>query len=340
MRAAVLHPDLSLTCEDRSVPSPAAGDVLIRVAAVGVCGSDTHYLRHGRIGDHVVMGPIVLGHEASGTIVAVGEGVPSGRIGERVSIEPQRPDPDSAETLRGEYNLCPAMRFYGTPPVDGALAEYVTIGAAFAHAIPDTVSDEAAALFEPLSVGIASVRKAGIGLGGSVLIAGAGPIGLLCAQVASAAGATRVVVTDLDAGRREAALRFGATAAPDAGEDPGAGFDAFIDASGAPAAIRSGLGAVRAGGRVVLVGMGADAVEMPVPLIQNRELILTGVFRYANTWPAAIALAASGRIRLDDMVTARFGLAETEAALNADRIPGTIKAVVVPGAATEHEEDA
>ncbi|GAB3134463.1 NAD(P)-dependent alcohol dehydrogenase [Tsukamurella serpentis] len=341
MRVSVLHPGGHLTLETRPVPTPDAGDVLIEVAAVGVCGSDTHYLRHGRIGEFEVTAPLILGHEASGRIVAVGDGVSAGRIGQRVSIEPQRPDPYSSESLRGEYNLCPAMRFYATPPVDGALAQYVTIGSAFAHPIPDTVSDDAAALFEPLSVGIAALRKAAVGLGGSVLIAGAGPIGLMCAQVAGAGGASRIVVTDLDAGRRAAAERFGATLTVDptgGAESVGAGFDAFIDASGAPAAIRSGIRAVRPGGRVVLVGMGADDLELPVSLIQSRELILTGVFRYANTWPTAIALAADGRVDLESMITGRFPLEQAEAALNADRDPGSIKAVVHPGAATDPKE--
>lgn len=344
MRASVLHPGGRMTLESRPVPTPDPGDVLVEVAAVGVCGSDTHYLRHGRIGEFVVTAPIVLGHEASGRIVAVGAGVPVERVGERVSIEPQRPDPLSPESLRGEYNLCPAMRFYATPPVDGALAEYVTIGSAFAHAVPDSVSDEAAALFEPLSVGIAALRKAAVGLGGSVLIAGAGPIGLLCAQVARASGLTRIVVTDPDPVRRAAAERFGATRVVDPGVDGAAvgdGFDAFVDASGAPPAIRAGIPAVRPGGRIVLVGMGADDLELPVSLIQSRELVLTGVFRYASTWPTAIALAAEGRVDLDGMVTGRFPLERAEDALNADREPGSIKAVVHPGrAGTEpHTEE-
>ena len=148
----------------------------------------------------------MLGHEAAGTIVAVGDGVPASRIGQRVSIEPQRPDPDSAATRSGHYNLCPHMRFYATPPVDGALCEYVTIGAGFAHPVPDTMSDEAAALCEPLSVGIAAVRKARIGGGARVLVAGAGPIGIMITQVARAYGATDVVVTDPDEPRRERAL--------------------------------------------------------------------------------------------------------------------------------------
>lgn len=329
MRAGVLHPDLHLSVEERPVPTPAVGDVLVQVSAVGICGSDTHYVRHGRIGDFVVREPLILGHEASGTIVAVGADVDAARIGERVSIEPQRPDPASAESMRGAYNLCPHMRFYATPPVDGALAGFVTIGAAFAHPIPDEISDEAAALFEPLSVGIASMRKAGVGPGDAVLIAGAGPIGLMCAQVARASGLTRIVLSEPDPERRTRAQDFGATETIAPGTEL-APVDAFIDASGVAAAVTAGLRALRPGGRAVLVGMGSDTMDLPVSLIQNREIVLTGVFRYANTWPTARALVTSAAVDLDAMVTAHYGLDEIAEALDSDRIPGMIKAVVHP----------
>ncbi|MBT0565232.1 NAD(P)-dependent alcohol dehydrogenase [Williamsia sp. CHRR-6] len=332
MTASVLVETGRVATQTRPVPTPGPGDVLVEIAAVGVCGSDAHYYRHGRIGDHVVTGPIVLGHEASGRIVAVGAGVSPARIGERVSIEPQRPDPNSAESRRGDYHLCPHMQFYATPPIDGALAQYATIGAAFAHRVPDSVTDVAAALFEPLSVGIASIGKSGLTVGGSVLIAGAGPIGLACAQVARAHGATRIVVSDIDSTRRETATRFGATATVGPGDVVGLEpVDAFVDASGAPSAITTGIGVVRPGGRVVLVGMGASDLTIPVSIVQNRELVLTGVFRYANTWPTATALVTAGLVDLDAMVTGRFALDEVADALDADRVAGSIKAVVFPG---------
>jgi L-iditol 2-dehydrogenase len=316
--------------EDRPVPIAAPGDVLVQVSSVGVCGSDTHYYRHGRVGSFVVDAPLVLGHEAAGTIVAVGDGVPASRIGQRVSIEPQQPDPDSAETRSGNYNLCPHMRFYGTPPVDGAFCDYVTIGAPFAHPVPDVVSDDAAALCEPLSVGIAAVRKAGITGGSRVLIAGAGPIGIVVAQLARAYGATDVVVSDPDGSRRERARTFGATTLLDPTVDDVADLrvDAFIDASGAPAAVADGIRSVRPAGTVVLVGSGAETMSLPTQLIQNRELVLTGVFRYANTWPTAIALVESGRVDLDAMVTARFPLEKAAEALDSDQTPGSVKTVV------------
>ena len=330
MRAAVLVATGRIELQERPVPEPGPGDVLIRVGSVGVCGSDTHYYREGRIGDFVVSSPLVLGHEAAGIIAAVGPGVQPQRVGQRVSIEPQRPDPNSDEARRGDYNLCPRMRFFGTPPVDGALCDYVTIGSAFAHPVPDTVSDDAAALCEPLSVGIAAVRKAAVTGGSRVLIAGAGPIGIVTAQVASAFGATEVVVTEIDPQRRELAARFGATASLDPHVDDlsDLSVDVFIDASGAPTAVASGLAAVRPAGRAVLLGMGAATMELPVQLIQNRELTLTGVFRYASTWPTAIALIRSGLVELDAMVTARYPLEETAEALESDRVPGNIKSIV------------
>jgi L-iditol 2-dehydrogenase len=330
MRAAVLVEQGRIEMEERPIPIPAAGDVLIRVSSVGVCGSDTHYYRHGRVGSFVVDGPLVLGHEAAGTIAGVGDSVDPKRIGQRVSIEPQRPDPDSEETRRGHYNLCPHMRFFATPPVDGALCDYVTIGAAFAHPVPDSMSDDAAALCEPLSVGIAAVRKAGVGGGSRVLITGAGPIGIVVAQLARAYGATDIVVSDPDESRRDQATAFGATQVldPTAERIGELGVDAFIDASGAPAAVRDGIRAVRPAGAVVLVGSGAESMELPTQLIQNRELVLTGVFRYANTWPTAIALVESGRVDLDAMVTARFPLEKAAEALDSDRMPGSVKTVV------------
>jgi L-iditol 2-dehydrogenase len=330
MRAAVLVGTNRIEVEERVVPAPAPGDVLIRVSKVGVCGSDTHYYREGRIGSFVVDGPLVLGHEAAGTIVGVGAAIDPGRIGQRVSIEPQRPDPDSAETRRGDYHLCPHMQFFGTPPVDGAFCDYVTIGAAFAHPVPDGVSDDAAALCEPLSVGIAAIRKARINAGSRVLIAGAGPIGLLASQVARAYGATDIVVSDPDEARRRRAADYGATAVLDPASDSmdDLGVDAFIDASGAAPAVTAGIRAVRPAGTVVLVGSGAETMTLPTQLIQNRELVLTGVFRYADTWPTALELVESGRVDLDTMVTRRYPLEKVAEALDSDRWPGTVKTVV------------
>lgn len=190
MRASVMTGVGTLEIEDRPVPTPGAHEVLVEVAAVGVCGSDVHYYRHGRIGDFVVEDPMILGHELSGRIAAVGDQVDPTRVGQRVAVEPQHPCRRCKQCMAGRYNLCPYMEFYATPPIDGAFCRYVVIDAEFAHPVPDSMSDEAAALLEPLSVAVTTMRKAHVAPGTSVLIAGAGPIGVICAQTARAFGAS------------------------------------------------------------------------------------------------------------------------------------------------------
>ncbi len=334
MTTAVLHAPHDLRIEQRPVPAPAEGEVLVRILSVGVCGSDVHYYEHGRIGDFVVRSPLVLGHESSGEIVEVGKGISPKRVGQRVAIEPGASCGRCDQCRAGRYNLCPNIRFHGTPPVDGTLSEFVAVKSELAYAVPDEISDNAAALLEPLSVGIWANRKAGAGAGTSLLIAGAGPIGLVTTRVGRALGATRIAVTDMNRIRLAAAQASGATeiAVPGADEVSGE-FDAFIDCSGSPAAIAAGIRSVRPGGSVVLVGMGADQLTLPLALIQQRELLITGTFRYADTWPTAIDLVASGRVALDDMVTGEYGLADVEQALTAGRDPHSIKAVVRPGRA-------
>jgi len=332
MRASVLTSPNTLRLKTLETPIPDPDQVLVKVAAVGVCGSDVHYYKHGRIGDFVVSGPLILGHELSGTIVAVGDQVDPSRVGQRVSIEPQRPCGRCRQCRLGQYNLCPDMEFYATPPIDGAFAEYVVIQDYFAHAIPDSVSFESAALLEPLSVAITAIRKARIAPASSILIAGAGPIGIICAQAAKAFGASRIIVTDVIAERRERALSYGATEVYDPTEvdisNAALGVDAFIDASGVPSAVDAGVRALRPAGVAVLVGLGNSRMELPVEQIQTLELTVTGIFRYVDTWPAAIHLAASGQIDLESLVTGRFDLDHAMHALEADQDPNSLKSIV------------
>jgi L-iditol 2-dehydrogenase len=337
MTTAVLYAPRDLRIEQRPVPTPSEGEVLVRILSVGVCGSDVHYYEHGRIGDFVVRSPLVLGHESSGQIVEVGKGVSLARVGERVAIEPGEPCGRCDQCRTGRYNLCPNIRFHGTPPVDGTLSEFVAVKSELAYTVPDEISDNAAALLEPLSVGIWANRKAGTQAGTSLLIAGAGPIGLVTTMVARAVGATRIAVSDVNRIRLSAALASGATEIAVPGSDDIAGeFDAFVDCSGSSAAIDAGVRLVRPAGSVVFVGIGADELRLPLGVIQQRELLITGTFRYANTWPTAIALAASGRVSLDDLVTGEYGLADTEQALTAGRDPHSIKAVVRPAPSDTH----
>jgi L-iditol 2-dehydrogenase len=343
MRASVLTGVKTLSVEHVPTPSMAGDEVLVEVAAVGVCGSDTHYYRHGRIGDFVVTGPLILGHELSGRIVAVGEEVPESRVGERVAIEPQKNCRKCRECRAGRYNLCPNMEFYATPPIDGAFAQYCVIRTEFAHKIPDSMSDESAALLEPLSVAVTTMRKAKIVPASSILIAGAGPIGIVCAQAARAFGASEIIITDLVPERRERALRYGATRVLDPREtdvaNAGLDVNAFVDASGSPQAVMSGIKAVRPAGAAVLVGLGSSEMTLPVEQIQNLEITVTGIFRYTDTWPAAIHLVASGLVELDSLVTGQFSLEHADQALESDQDPNSLKSVVYPNGYRDQMSD-
>jgi L-iditol 2-dehydrogenase len=322
-----------LRVEPREVPAPGPDEVLVRVAAVGVCGSDVHYYEHGRIGNFVVREPLVLGHEASGVVVGRGERARHHELGQRVALEPGVPCGRCEQCRAGRYNLCPDVRFFATPPIDGALAQYVVINENFVFAVPDSMTDEQAALIEPLSVGLWAVRRAGVVAGDTVLVTGAGPIGLLASAAARVAGAARVVVTDLSAERRALAARLGADDVVDplGGDLSAVRADVLLECSGSQAAITSGLGALRGGGSAVLVGMGADEVRLPMDALQVREITVTGTFRYANTYPVAIALVAAGRVNLDALVTGRYGLNQVEQALTVGSSgEGSVKAIVYP----------
>jgi L-iditol 2-dehydrogenase len=333
MPAAVLRGRHDLVLDERPVPSPGPDEVLVQVTAVGVCGSDVHYYEHGRIGPYVVEQPLILGHEPAGVVTAVGDRVTRCHPGQRVSVEPGRPCFTCSLCRGGRYNLCPAMRFMATPPVDGALCEYVVVHEAQAHPVPDTISDDAAALMEPLSVAIWACRRGGVTVGSRVLVNGAGPIGLLCTQVAVACGATEVTVADVNPYRLDLAKRSGATAVAEVPRMPLAGLDpdVLLECSGHPAATRAAVDVVAPAGRAVLVGMGADEVTLPLAALQGREVEVTGTFRYAGTWPTAIALVARGRVDLDGLVTGHFGLSSVEDALTAAAgDPRSVKSVVHP----------
>jgi L-iditol 2-dehydrogenase len=319
------------------MPEPGPGQLLIEVSAVGVCGSDVHWFTEGRIGELSVSGPLVLGHEAAGVVRALGPGTGRIRVGQRVAMEPGVPCRRCRACRSGQYNLCPDVRFFATPPVDGAFARYVVHEEDFCFPLPDHLSDDAGALLEPLSVGIWSTWKARIAVGDRVLVTGAGPIGLLVAAVARAAGAVEVVVTDTEVARLPLAKKMGATDVVDARRSGDAvrqmGADVLIECSGATEALETGLRALRGGGRAVVVGMSPEThVAVPLSLVQRREIELTGTFRYANTYPPAIAMASSGAVRLEEIVSGHYSLAQVEEALRAGRRdPLAVKPVVLPG---------
>jgi L-iditol 2-dehydrogenase len=325
--AAVLHATRDVRLEERPLPELGGRDVLVEVGTVGVCGSDVHYFEHGRIGSFVIEQPLVLGHEASGVVAGRGSSATKHELGQRVALEPGVPCGRCAECRHGRYNLCADVRFFATPPVDGAFARYVAIHQDYAFALPDELSDDAGALLEPLSVGIWACEKGGIALGSRVLVTGAGPIGNLAMQVARAAGAAEVAVADVNVGRLARAAELGATRTFEELEGT---YDVLLECTGNESLTRDAILTLRPAGTAVLVGMGPGLdARLPVAAIQSRELTVVGTFRYANTYPTAIALAASGRVDLDGLVDARFPLARTADALAATRRdPALLKVMV------------
>jgi len=277
---------------------------------------------------------LVLGHEAGGVIAGVGAGVTSLTVGQRVSIEPGVPCRACAQCLAGRYNLCPRVRFFATPPIDGAFAEYVVMPATFAFAVPDSMSDDEAALIEPLSVGVWSCRRAAVSPSDRVLVTGAGPIGLVAAQVARAYGAADVLVTDVNPERLTRADSMGFATLNVADRtiaEHGYAADVLIECSGQARATWDAVNTLAPAARAVLVGMGGDEVTLPLSYLQDRELVITGAFRYANTWPTAIDLVAHGKVQLGALVTGHYDLDHVAEALTAGRRdPTSMKPIVRP----------
>lgn len=333
-RAAVMPRLESIEVQDVPRREPDEREVVVRIEAVGICGSDTAYYRVGRIGDWIVDGPIVLGHEAAGRVEAVGARVTRVAVGDRVAIEPGTPCRDCEDCSAGRYHLCPDLRFLATPPYDGALVEQLVIDERNLFKVPDTMSFEAAALCEPLSVGIWACRRAGLVPGDRVRVTGAGPVGILAAQVARAEGASDVVVADVSPFRLAFAanLGFRTEDARTAPEGPGhEDADVLLECSGAPTALAQGLWRLRNGGRAAMVGMPKGDVSLALSRVNVKEISISLVNRYAHTWPTAIALVASGRVDVECLVTHRFSLDQTEDALTlSSRVDDSMKAVVYP----------
>ena len=358
MRTAVLKEPGRLEVEERPRPEPGPDEVLVAVGEVGICGSDLHYYEHGRIGDYVVESPLVLGHESAGEVVEVGANVPDlepgdrrGRSmplrpGDRVALEPGVPCRRCGHCKRGEYNLCPDVTFMATPPDDGAFAEYVAWPADFTYSLPDEVSTREGALCEPLSVGIHAARRGEVGVGDSVLVTGAGPIGLLVAEAARAAGATTILISDVVDAKLARASERGVDATIDSrkrdlgdavashtdGDGRNGGVDVVVEASGAKSAIAESLDAVRRGGTVVFVGL-ADEAEVPLDVLElvDNELDVRGSFRYRNTYPAAIELLANDAVDVEGIVDFEMDLGDVDAAFRRAMEPETVKGMVRVG---------
>jgi L-iditol 2-dehydrogenase len=308
--------------ETREIPVPEPGpkDVLVAVKSCGVCGSDVHYYEHGRIGDFVVAAPLILGHECAGEVVAAGSQVGTLAPGDRVALEPGIPCRHCKHCLSGRYNLCPDVVFMATPPVDGAFCQYVVSPEDFAYKLPEHVSTEAGATVEPLSVGLHAANLTDLRAGETVVVLGAGPIGLLAVAAANAAGAGHITAVDLVDMRLEAAGRFGAARTVNAAANDVSALladtaDVVMDCVGIPATFAQAFDVAKPGGRVAWIGMGAASAELPLARAQVKELRITGVFRYANVYQSAVNLLGAGKIDTAPIVTHRFAFPQVEEAV-------------------------
>lgn len=313
-------------------------DVRIKLHTVGICGSDVHYYTHGRIGPFVVNAPMILGHEASGTVIETGAEVTTLAPGDRVCMEPGIPDPNARATRLGLYNIDPAVRFWATPPVHGILRPTCVHPEAFTFRLPDRVSFAEAAMVEPLAVGVHAATRARIRPGDIGLVLGAGPIGLVTALSALAAGCARVYVTDiapkkleiaeslspaitgLDAGSEDIAARVRA-------ETGGWGADVVFEATGSPRAAAGVFEPLAPGGCVVMIGGQPDPISYDAGAAMVREARVENIFRYAHVFPRCVAMLASGAIDVKPLITRTFGFDDSVRAFEiaASAPPGDVK---------------
>lgn len=311
-----------LVFEERKTPKVGPHDVLIAVKSVGICGSDVHYWKHGRIGSFILEAPMVMGHESSGQVAAVGDQVKNVKVGDRITMEPGTPCRRCDFCKVGRYNLCALMEFHATPPFDGSLSNYIIHPADLCFKLPENVTYDEGAMCEPLAVGVHAVTRANIRLGQTVLVTGSGPIGLMSLMAAKAAGAGTVIVTDIAAERLKMAKECGADFTIDSKQvadvvaeiknlTGGVGVDSTIECSGAEVAVKTAIHGTKSGGSIVLVGMGGTTSTVPLVDACIREITITGVFRYANCYPKAIALISSGKVNVKPLITHHYDFKES-----------------------------
>jgi D-xylulose reductase len=314
-------------------------DVRIKMHTIGICGSDVHYYTHGKIGNFVVKEPMVLGHEASGTVIEVGKKVKSLKAGDRICMEPGVPDLHSRATMEGMYNLDPAVVFWATPPVHGCLRETVVHPAMFCFKLPENVSYAEGALVEPLSVGLQAVKKANVKPGDVALVTGCGTIGLLTGLAAMAGGCSKVIITDIIQPKLDLASSYGMIpvnikqqSIMDAvnKETGNWGADIIFEASGNEAAIAGIFQPLCPGGKVVFIGMPVSPVPVDIVAAQAKEARMETVFRYANIYPRALSLLGSGKINVKPLITDRYKFADAIKAFEyaANPQPRSVKTII------------
>lgn len=342
MKAAVLEKPLHMTLREIDLPVRLGpGDVKIRLKAVGICGSDLHYYLHGHIGHFKVEQPMVLGHEAAGEVVEIGQAVTNLKVGDRVAMEPGIPDWTSRAAQLGLYNLDPAVRFWATPPIHGCLTPEVVHPANLTFKLPDTVSYQEGAFVEPLAIGMQAVTKARVLPGQTAVVIGAGTIGMMTALAALAAGVSKVIMTDIQEEKLKIAGGYEGILPVNVGRQSvrevvknitdGWGVDLVFEASGSSRAYAGIFDLLCPGGCLVLVGMPPDPVEIDIIAAQVKEARIESVFRYANVYPRTIALLASGKINVKPLISKTFPFEQSVEAFRfaAEGRPDVVKTQII-----------
>jgi L-idonate 5-dehydrogenase len=334
MKAVVVHAPRDLRIDEVECPAVGPGEVMVRIRAGGICGSDLHYYLHGGFGTVRVQEPMILGHEMAGEVLEAGAGVTNLRVGERVVVNPSRACGQCRFCQEGKANHCLDMRFYGSamrmPHVQGGFREFLVCPATQAVPVPADLPLEQAVFAEPLSVCLHAARQAGSLHGRRVLVTGTGPIGALCVLVARHAGARQIAVTDLADAPLATAKRVGADLTLNVATDPQAlvpfaadkgCFDVAFEASGAGSALAGALQAVRPGGTIVQVGIASGEATIPLNVLVAKEITLRGTFRFHEEFAWAVSLIATRAVDVMALLTEVVPLADAVRAfdLAADR---------------------
>ena len=339
-RQAEMYEVGKIRIADCDMPETGPGKALVKVECCGVCGSDVHFFRYGRIGEKIAPLPFVLGHEISGRVIATGENADMLKVGDRVAVEPGTPCGQCEMCRKGRYNLCENMEFLAAPPVNGALREYVAVSSSMCFKLPDNMSFEEGALIEPLAVSMYACLRGEVGLGKTVCILGGGTIGMLELICCRAMGADKIIVADLFDSKLENALARGADVAVNVRRESlidavmeassGKGCDVVIEAAGVADTMSQTEKCVKKGGVIVVSGNVTEPVNYDFMALMRKEAEIRTIWRYKNLYPTLIAAVSSGRIKLDGIITQHFPFEKSETAFNycIDHAENVIKAMI------------
>lgn len=321
MKAAVMTGPLKMEWEERDIPIPGPGELLIKLEYVGVCGSDLHFYSDGRLANWVPDGPLVLGHEPGGVVVEVGPGVEGFTVGDRVALEPGVPCGHCEDCLKGHYNLCQHVKFMAIPGErDGVFSEYCTHAASMTFHLPDNVSTMEGALMEPLAVGMHACELSNAKIGQSAVVLGCGCIGLVTIMSLRARGITEIYAADILDKRLEKAKEVGAVRTFNSLYEnieefvknlPGGGVDLVYECAGNRISTLQTARLIKRAGKITLVGVSPEPVlELDIATLNAMEGTIYSVYRYRNLYPTAIQAVSSGLIPLKKIVSHVFDFAD------------------------------